>query len=164
MLIRAVVAPATPVLSCSLLPAAGAMGSADRAVPTCAGERATVVGTPQHDAIDLSSRRRPQVVVTKGGNDLVYGTRHNDRICGGAGRDKLFEMAGQDILKGGAGDDRFPDSGKRIVAGPGRDKIYLHEDESVTVLGGKGIDALWYADRDDTCRSIERWHYSRRGC
>lgn len=77
---------------------------------------------------------------------------------------KLFEMDGSDVIKGGAGRDEVPDGAKRVVAGSGNDKIYLHTGERTTVLLCRGTDTLWYATRDDTCRSIERWRYSRRGC
>jgi len=165
VLARVLAVSTVTVLSRSLLPSATGAGHSDeKQRPRCAGRVATVVGTAGDDEIDLSSRRRPQVVVAKGGDDLVYGTMYTDRICGGPSNDRLFTMDGRDILKGGPGTDRFPDSGKRIVGGPGADRIYLHTGDRVTVLGGKGIDHLWYADRDDTCRSIERWHYSSRGC
>jgi Ca2+-binding RTX toxin-like protein len=165
MPLRSVIAPGAVLLACSLLPAAAATGDSDRApVPMCAGKRATVVGTSGDDTIDVGQRRRPQVIVAKGGDDLVYGTLHNDRICGGAGDDTLYELGGSDIIKAGTGWDEIPDGGKRIVAGTGNDRISLQTGERSTVFGGRGTDTLWNGERNDTCRSIERWRYSHRGC
>jgi Ca2+-binding RTX toxin-like protein len=160
---RSAIAAGAVALACTLLPAA-ATGESAVAPPRCAGKIATVVGTANNDNIDLGDRRRAQVVVAKGGDDLVYGTSRNDRICGGPGDDTLFELDGSDIIKGGPGRDEIPDGARRAVGGTGNDKIYLHTGERTTVLGGRGTDSLWYGQRDDTCRSIERWHYSRRGC
>jgi Ca2+-binding RTX toxin-like protein len=163
MHVRSVIAPSAVALACTLLPLA-ASGAPEAAPLRCAGKVATVVGSANDDTIDVSKRRRAQVIVAKGGNDLVYGTSRNDRICGGPGDDTLYEMDGSDIIKGGTGWDEIPDGARRVVAGKGNDKIYLHSGERSTVLGGRGIDTLWYGDRDDRCRSIERWRYSRRGC
>jgi Ca2+-binding RTX toxin-like protein len=163
MPLRPTIATGAVVLACSLLPVA-ATGEPAPAVARCAGKVVTVFGSAHDDTIDVSSRRRPQVIWAKGGDDLVYGTMRSDRICGGAGHDTLFEMDGSDIIRGGTGPDEIRDGGKRIVAGPGNDRIYLHTGDRATVLGGRGTDTLWYGERNDTCRSIERWRYSRRGC
>jgi Tol biopolymer transport system component len=90
-------------------------------VYTCAGLRATVIGTDSADVIKGTSG--PDVIVGNGGNDKLVGRGGKDRICGGngkdrlkggngkdrllgqAGRDKLFGGKGRDVLKGGRGKD-----------------------------------------------------------
>ncbi len=81
--------------------AAGA--PADAAVPTCLGEVATIVGTPDPDVLVGTSG--PDVIVGLDGDDVIDGRGGNDLLCGGAGADSLVGSAGTDTLNGGLGDD-----------------------------------------------------------
>ena len=92
----------------------GSRGPAARSAVRCAGQRATIVGTPRRDVIRGTARR--DVIAALGGNDLVRGLGGNDLICLGAGADRGI---------GGPGADR-------ILGGPGRD----------VMLGGPGVDRL----------------------
>jgi len=105
--------------------------------PQCAGEFATIVGTPRRDHIRGTSG--PDVIVAQGGSDVVKGSGGNDVVCGrsgndtlngGAGRDTVLGQAGSDTLRGGPGDDL-------LKGGPGDD----------VVKGGRG---------DDTLRQVRR--------
>ena len=91
----AMMAPAL-LLPALILPAVvGATPGAAAAAPvSCAGERATIVGTP--------------------GRDLLVGTRGRDVIAGLAGNDEIDGRGGDDLLCGGPGGDR-------IKGGPGDD-------------------------------------------
>ena len=79
----------------------------------CAGQRATLVGTPGDDTI--VGTPRADVIVGLGGNDSVVGRGGADKICGGAGNDTLRGGAGRDALAGGPGHDR-------LLGGAGRDR------------------------------------------
>ena len=57
------------------------------AVPTCAGERATLVGSARSD--DLSGTARRDVIVGGAGDDDINGRGGNDLICGGGDADEL---------------------------------------------------------------------------
>jgi Tol biopolymer transport system component len=89
---------------------------------TCAGRRATIVGSDSDESIEGTKNR--DVIVANGGNDRIRGRGGADRICGGngndrilggRGRDRLLGQQGRDILKGGKGDDV-------LKGGKGKDK------------------------------------------
>jgi subtilisin-like proprotein convertase family protein len=81
---------------------------------SCAGRRATIVGTTGRDV--LRGSRRADVIAALGGRDRVDGLRGNDVVCGGAGPDRLIGGRGRDLLIGGRGRDT-------CLGGPGRDRI-----------------------------------------
>ena len=95
-------------------------------VPTCAGERATMVGTARAD--DLSGTDRRDVIVGGAGDDVINGRGGNDLICGGGDADELRGGLGDDSLRGGA--DRLGSDvtgsflvGDVLLGGPGDDKL-----------------------------------------
>lgn len=101
--------------------------------PRCHGKKATIVGTPEDDAIRGTDQ--PDVIVTLGGDDSVYGELGNDYVCGGLGDDLLHGGRGNDLLDTGAGTDRaFGDLGDDKATGGGG------EDDEVS--GGLGIDTV----------------------
>jgi len=100
-----------------------AQASADGAVPTCLGEAATIVGTPNSDV--LAGTRGSDVIVAQDGDDVVNGRGGNDVLCGGAGADSLVGSLGADALVGGLADD--------------------------VLSGGFGDDALRAGRGTDTC-------------
>ncbi len=69
---------------------------AQAAAQTCAGEKATIVGTAKNDRINGTPGK--DVIVGLGGDDRIDGNGGNDIICGGDGAD---------VLLGGPGDDRL---------------------------------------------------------
>jgi uncharacterized delta-60 repeat protein len=89
---------------------------------TCAGKRATIVGTAKADRI--RGTRKADVIVGLGGGDVIKGLAGNDMICGGPGNDRIYGGKGRDVLRGEAGRDR-------LVGGPGHDRI----------IGGPGHNA-----------------------
>jgi Ca2+-binding RTX toxin-like protein len=82
--------------------------------PRCAGQYATIYGTPGRDT--LTGSRFPDVIAGLAGNDAIRGLGANDRLCGGAGRDRLLGGKGRDRLLGGNGPDR-------LIGGRGRDRL-----------------------------------------
>ena len=96
------------------------------AVPTCAGERATLVGSARSD--DLSGTDRRDVIVGGAGDDVINGRGGNDLICGGGDADELRGGLGDDSLRGGG--DRLGSDvtgtflvGDVLLGGPGDDKL-----------------------------------------
>ncbi len=71
--------------------------------PTCQGELATDLGTPNWDRI--VGTKRDDVILTFGGRDKVLGKGGDDIVCGGPGSDTLTGHAGDDALIGGKGSD-----------------------------------------------------------
>ena len=96
------------------------------AVPTCAGERATLVGTARSD--DLSGTAGRDVIVGGAGDDVIQGRGGNDLICGGGDADELQGGPGDDSLRGDA-DRRGSDVtgtylvGDVLLGGPGDDRL-----------------------------------------
>jgi Ca2+-binding RTX toxin-like protein len=97
---------------------------------SCAGNPATIVGTPGNDRLIGTSGR--DVIAGLGGNDKIIGAAGNDLICGGDGKDNIVGGAGDDYLIGDDGADR-------ILGGTGRD----------TVFGGAGRDSVDGGNDDD---------------
>jgi Ca2+-binding RTX toxin-like protein len=96
------------------------------AVPTCAGERATLVGTSRAD--DLVGTRGRDVIVGAAGDDDIDGRGGNDLICGGRDADALRGGPGDDSLRGDA--DRLGSDvtgtflvGDVLLGGPGDDRL-----------------------------------------
>jgi Glycine rich protein/RTX calcium-binding nonapeptide repeat (4 copies) len=71
--------------------------------PSCAGNKATIVGTGRADKLRGTSR--DDVIVAGGGDDRVAGMRGDDLVCGSDGDDELRGNGGGDVLKGGGGGD-----------------------------------------------------------
>ena len=69
--------------------------------PTCFGERATIVGTPDKKDFILGTDG-DDVIVTWGGADRVHGGDGDDLICVGAGKDRVVGGAGNDRILGEA--------------------------------------------------------------
>ena len=109
------------------------------AVPTCAGLKATVVGTAGGD--ELTGTSGNDVIVGLGGNDHISGGGGADVICGGDGNDKLDGAAGKDLLDGGTGKDK-------LVGGGGNDTL-LGGDDDDRLLGNGGDDRLDGGAGDD---------------
>ena len=100
------------------------------ATASCAGKRATIVGTDGADT--LTGTGGKDVIAALGGNDRVKAGGGNDRVCGGPGKDRLSGQGGKDKLKGQAGRDRLRGGGGKdtLKGGPGKD----------TCVGGPGKD------------------------
>ena len=96
----------------------------------CAGESATITGTPRVDQI--RGTPGPDVIVARSGNDVVKGSGGNDVVCGGGGDDKLRGADGRDTVLGQAGNDvlKGGDGGDVLKGGKGADVL----------KGGKGAD------------------------
>jgi subtilisin-like proprotein convertase family protein len=86
--------------------------------PTCAGRKATIVGTGGADL--LAGTAGPDVIVGGGGQDSITGGGGTDVICGGAGTDSLDGGRGGDRLDGGGGTDS-------CRGGPGVDRAVACE-------------------------------------
>lgn len=96
------------------------------AVPTCGGERATLVGTSRSD--ELVGTRGQDVIVGLAGDDVIDGRAGSDLICGGADSDELHGGRGSDLLRGD-GDRQGRDVtgtflvGDVLIGGPGADEL-----------------------------------------
>ena len=98
--------------------------------PTCAGRRATIVGTRAADRL-RGTRRRDVIaglggrdrIPALGGADIVCAGAGNDTVAGGGGNDRLYGERGRDQLRGERGRDQlFGGPGRdRLSGGPGRD-------------------------------------------
>jgi hypothetical protein len=88
---------------------------------SCAGKRATRVGTTGKDV--LKGTKRADVIAALGGDDTIKALAGNDLVCAGKGRDTLLGGAGKDRLKGEGGVDTLRGGpGKdELVGGPGKD-------------------------------------------
>ena len=70
------VTPGTPTptgVATSTATAASLAGSTPTPVPTCFGERATIIGTEGNDTLDGGNGNVADVIVGLGGDDLIYG-------------------------------------------------------------------------------------------
>lgn len=151
-------------LLAAVLPvAAGAQDGA----PTCAGQPATIVGTPGAD--ELVGTSGSDVIVGLGGNDVIVGRGGDDLLCGGPGRDEMRGGRGNDVIVGGRADDRlFGGGGNDTLRGGGGQDFAYGNTGRDRLFGQKGHDQLW-GDRgrdtavggigDDMCIAE-----ARRGC
>jgi Ca2+-binding RTX toxin-like protein len=73
--------------------------------PTCAGWRATIVGTAGGDVI--TGTGGPDVIVAGAGRDTIRGGGGHDTICAGGGNDTVGGDGGDDLLIGDTGTDHL---------------------------------------------------------
>jgi Ca2+-binding RTX toxin-like protein len=109
---------------------------------SCAGNPATIVGTPGNDVLTGTPGR--DVIAGLGGNDVINGLGGNDLVCAGDGNDVVLGGDGDDYLIGENGNDRIFGSAGRdtLFGGPGRDQLD----------GGTGDDRLYGGDGNDLLR------------
>lgn len=119
-----------------VMPTAAAAAPADPAAE-CAGQRATIVGTPGNDV--LRGGTGNDVIVGLGGRDVITGGNGNDVLCGGEGDDTLTGGNGNDLIGGGGGRDT-------ITGGNGHDNLdgggATDADGADVVTAGNGDDVL----------------------
>lgn len=141
-----------------LTAAATVVASPANAVPSCAGLRATIVGTAGDDFVFGTKAR--DVVYLGAGAD--YFEDHfespgggNDVVCGGSGDDILKGLDGNDTLLGGTGDDqpeggegndtlRGEDGHDHVTGGPGDDRMHAGPpgDYDAVSFAGSGWGAV----------------------
>jgi Ca2+-binding RTX toxin-like protein len=99
------------------LPLTGLIAPADAATaPSCAGHRATIVGTAGHDRLVGTPGR--DVIVGLASGDVIDGRGGDDLICGNGGHDVIRGGPGNDVVHAGTGSDR-------VSGGPGNDVLKL---------------------------------------
>jgi len=115
-------------------------------LPKCKGRTATLIGTPDPDRLEGTSRK--DVVIAMGGDDRVRTYSNGDTICGGPGRDVIEagnngEGGGFDLVAGGPSDDTIvlgPELGKAF--GGGGNDLLVGSKGGDELYGGKGNDIL----------------------
>jgi hypothetical protein len=119
-------------------------------VPTCAGKRATIIGTDGPDV--LRGTARADVIVGNGGDDRILAGGGNDTICGNAGADYIQGGNGADLIIGGYGNDRLIGSNGNddIRGGVGNDYI-SGKAGADTIRGDLGADRIAGNLGIDTC-------------
>ena len=119
-----------PTITASLaltLPLIALGAPAHAAAPTCAGERATVVGNAK--ANNLSGTAKRDVIWAGDGNDTISGLGGNDLICAGAGADRISGGPDDDTIYGELDNyrtdafGRFHRTGDTIIPGAGNDYV-----------------------------------------
>lgn len=100
---------------------------AHAAAPTCAGEKATVVGNAKANTLTGTAHR--DVIWAGDGNDTISGLGGNDLICGGGGADRISGGPDDDTIYGEL-DNYKADAfgllhriGDTIVPGAGNDYV-----------------------------------------
>ncbi len=102
-----------------------------------------IEGTGGADTIDChhSNNIKGHFIAGGGGNDIIIGSKYNDKIDGGGGDDDIYGLGGNDIIFGGVGSS--PASGVSCelqMAAAGR--IFLAK-------GGSGDDDIYGGEGDD---------------
>ncbi|EON24805.1 MULTISPECIES: calcium-binding protein [Nocardioides] len=109
------------------LPVVALGAPAHAAAPTCAGEKASIVGNAKANKLTGTAKR--DVIWAGDGNDTISGLAGNDLICGGGGADRISGGPDDDRifgeLDGYAADKfgRFHRAGDTIVPGAGNDYV-----------------------------------------
>lgn len=94
-------------------------------VPTMFAAGGVTRGTSGDDVIMLVNRRvtsAQHIVYGLGGNDVICGSVHADKIFGGSGDDLIYGGRGNDTVIGGAGHDT-------VYGEAGRDKFTDRTDD-----------------------------------
>jgi uncharacterized repeat protein (TIGR01451 family) len=122
--------------------------------PTCAGQRATIIGTPGSDTLSgtighdvIAARDGDDVIKADGGHDLICSGPGDDRASGGRRADTVKGGAGRDTLKGNRGDDT-------VRGGRGNDELFGNRGADL-LSGGRGSDSCAGGRGQDVLRSCE---------
>jgi uncharacterized repeat protein (TIGR01451 family) len=109
---------------------------------SCAGRRATIVGTEGDD--QLTGTEGADVIAALSGTDRIEGLGGDDVICGSGGDDAVRGGTGRDVLRGGGGNDqlRGGNGGDNIRGKAGTDNL----------AGGRADDVLRGGGGPDICR------------
>lgn len=115
---------------------------------TCAGQRATIVGTPGDDV--LIGTTGADVIAGLGGDDTILAGAGDDLVCGGGGSDILSGGPGNDRLGGGRGSDWLSgDEGDDFLRG-GHEADHLDGGAGADrIVGGPGADVIIGKQGDD---------------
>ncbi len=99
-----------------------------------------VQGTEGRDFL-FRSYYSPNEIYGRGGNDVIFGGREDDRLAGGEGRDYILGGRGDDLIDGGAGRDfvRGGSGNDTIHGRDGNDRIFASRGDDA-VFGGAGND------------------------
>jgi Ca2+-binding RTX toxin-like protein len=106
------------------------------------------VSWQSYDRANFKGQLESKILLTpdlgSDGNDILTGTRYDDRLDALAGNDKLLGQGGNDRLKGGVGDDilKGQSGADHLLGGAGLDRLFGGE-KTDRLLGGKGADALF---------------------
>lgn len=121
---------------------------------TCAGKKATIVGTNGADV--LRGTPGADVIVGNGGADRIFGAGGNDIICGNAGPDYIQGGPGRDTIIGGFGNDRIIGGAGNdtLRGGPGDDYI-SGKTGADTIKGEAGADRIAGNLGVDTCTTVQ---------
>ena len=133
----------------------------------CAGEPATITGTPRGEWIRATVRH--DVIAAGAGADTIVGRGRGDLICGGRGADVLRGGVAEDRLLGGPAADelRGGRADDRLYGGGGND-VLLGEKADDMLRGGPGGDDLDAGQGDDRAwggrdpdRIVGGWGFDR---
>jgi len=116
----------------------------------CMGHKPTILGTPNADLM-LTGTLGDDVIMTFGGNDIIYARLGNDLICPGDGSDMVFAGGGNDTIFDDLGRNMiFGDTGDdTIYGGKGKDNIFGGAGND-TIYGGGGGDVIYGDAGNDT--------------
>jgi Ca2+-binding RTX toxin-like protein len=125
--------------SCGMAPVE--VGAAADSGQTCAGEKATYVGTGGNDVFKLTKGH--DVVVTLGGDDRVYNPDDTEQNHSASDPQPFDPPANDDIVCLGEGND-YAKGARTVYGWPGNDTILRAEE----VYAGPGDDTV----RNDGCK------------
>ncbi|HEY7875383.1 MAG TPA: hypothetical protein VIG64_09700 [Actinomycetota bacterium] len=139
-------------VSCACSLALGGVSGHAAERPTCKGQKATVVGTPDADELQGTEQRDVIVgmggedqIVARGGNDLVCSGRGADFVEAGTGADRVDAGKDSDTVHGGRGDDSIATGRGAVEAlfgGAGDDRLSGGAGDFDGLIGGPGDDVL----------------------
>lgn len=108
---------------------------------TAAGDRCTIVGTPDTDVLRGTAHR--DVICGLGGRDRIIGGGGDDVLDGGPGSDVIQGGPGNDELAGDAGADRLSgQAGSDTLDGDGGSDALIGQAGDDDLTGGSGTDTL----------------------
>lgn len=120
----------------------------------------TLNGTQLSDGIDLtnyiSDKAKGVSIDTKGGNDIIFGSKYNDIIKSSSGDNRIEEYAGENKITTGKNDDQIVAEGtssNTINAGDGRNWIWLVSSGVNKLTSGKDADFITATNGNNTIKA-----------
>lgn len=123
-------------------------------------KKGTINGTQLSDYVNLtnymSEKGKGVNINTKGGEDIVMGSKYNDTIKSMSGSNRIEEYAGNNIITTGSGDDEIVAGGtssNTIEAGNGRNWVWLDSSGDNKLTAGNGNNYITVTNGNNTIKA-----------
>lgn len=127
--------------------------SADNSIEEIQVNGSDIQGNTGNNDFDFSNTLLTDLneIHMRGGNDIVMGSQHDDKIFGDGGNDILFGNSGNDLLSGGSGNDTLHGgAGNDVLQGDAGNDLFVFGQNSISQGNTSWINHVDGGRQNDT--------------